>query len=267
MPNPKLLEVDNLSVFRNRSQILAGISLSCGEQEILSVLGRSGCGKTTLLKAVAGLVRAQGEVRIERELLTGPTRKVGLVFQQYCVFPWMTVEENIRFGARCGLNGDSRSIEDEVAELLSATSLATDRAKYPAQISGGMQQRVAIARTLAADPKVLLLDEPFGALDAHTRIRMQELVRGMFSKMHQAVVLVTHDIREAVLLSDRILVLGGKPATIRSEWAVTNPRSAKNPYDLPPEQQQLASDILAILGAEEETPGRIVRNYEHRLTA
>jgi ABC-type nitrate/sulfonate/bicarbonate transport system ATPase subunit len=221
---------------------LRGISLSCGTGEIVSIVGRSGCGKTTLLRAVAGLkAYDRGSIRVDGREIDGPSKDRGLVFQQYSIFPWLTVSGNIEFGSRCGRPSDD--VEGEVTRLLAATGLQDHSDKYPSALSGGMQQRVAIARALAADPKLLLLDEPFGALDAVTRIQMQVLIRSIFETLRQGILLVTHDMREAVLLSDRIVVLSGSPAEVRAEHCVPNPRQFNNPLHLGAVEESLVMEI------------------------
>lgn len=252
---PPLLELRNVTVRygtpERGSLVLKDLDLILGVHEILAIVGKSGAGKTTLLKTVAGLIKpTTGEVLVDGRSALFPGRDRGLVFQQYCVFPWLTVRGNIELGSRCGSDTSNEIVEDEVESLLEATKLLDYQHRYPSELSGGMQQRVAIARTLAADPRVLLLDEPFGALDAITRIQMQELVRSIFKTIRQGILLVTHDIREAVLLADRVGLMSSKPARIVSEWEVPNPRSARGPMDLEAAQSDLVKEILDLLSQE-----------------
>lgn len=231
--------------------VLEDVSLELGAHEILAIVGKSGAGKTTLLKTAAGLIHpVTGAILVDGSASLGPGRDRGLVFQQYCVFPWLTVRGNIELGSRCGSDTREEVVAAEVHRLLEATKLLDYQDRYPSQLSGGMQQRVAIARTLAADPRVLLLDEPFGALDAVTRIQIQELVRSIFKTIRQGILLVTHDIREAVLLADRIALLSGKPARITAEWKVSQPRASKGPMDLAPVQAALVREVLDLLSRE-----------------
>lgn len=217
-----LLEVQDLRVVYRRGSvsetIIDNLNLSCGYKELVSVVGRSGSGKSTLLKTIAGLLPYEsGSIKVEGDEIEGPSRERGVVFQNYSNFPWLTVGGNIQFGAKCGVNVDDSSIKTEVEDLLNRIGLKEHEAKYPFELSGGMEQRVAIARSLAADPKILLLDEPFGALDYVTRLHMQQLVRRLLEENRQGIVLVTHDIEEAVLLSNRIYVIGRQPASVIGE--------------------------------------------------
>ncbi len=242
-----LLEVENLMIgYRKentKDTVVENICLHCDHREIVSVVGRSGSGKTTLLKAIAGLLPYDaGSIRVEGREIDGPSRERGLVFQHYSNFPWLTVRGNIEFGAHCGVNTSAVSIKAEVEELLDRTGLRLHQGKYPFELSGGMEQRVAIARCLAADPKVLLLDEPFGALDYITRVQMQHLLRSLLKENQQGIVLVTHDIEEAVSLSSRIYVIGGRPASILGLISVEQGS----------ERKDLVQKICNILGLGDE---------------
>lgn len=193
-------------------QALEGISLLVQDGEFVSVLGASGCGKSTLLRLVAGLeMPTEGEIRFCGDLVTAPGPERGLVFQAYNAFPWLTVKENIEFGLR-SLGGKIDG--EKVAHFLKITGLEGFAEAYPKVLSGGMRQRLAIARTLAVEPRLLLLDEPFGALDELTRDSMQQMLLHVLSESRCAVLMVTHDIREAILLSDRIIVLSPRPGRI-----------------------------------------------------
>jgi ABC-type nitrate/sulfonate/bicarbonate transport system ATPase subunit len=194
-------------------QALQGIDLDLAEGEFVSVVGASGCGKSTLLRIVAGLEEASlGSLTLDGVPLTGPGRDRGMVFQQYTLYPWQTAQQNVEFG----LAGMPRRERAEVAlRYLEVVGLRDFAGAYPSQLSGGMQQRVAIARALALRPRILLMDEPFGALDAQTRSLMQELLLSIWERDRLAVLFVTHDIDEAIFLADRILVMAAKPGRVR----------------------------------------------------
>jgi NitT/TauT family transport system ATP-binding protein len=183
-----------------------------GEFRVL--LGPSGCGKSTILRLIAGLDRPDsGEVIVNGKLVTGPGRERGMVFQKYTSFPWLTVSRNIEYGLK--INGvPEGERRDTVARLIEAVGLKGFENAYPDTLSGGMQQRVAIARTLALRPEVILMDEPFGALDAQTRSDMQELLLRIWDEAANTILFVTHDVDEAIYLADRIYVLSARPGTI-----------------------------------------------------
>ncbi len=204
--------------------VLAGVSFEAAEGEFLCLVGPSGCGKTTLLRLVAGLERPTGgQVYLAGMEVDRPRRTVGIVFQQPTLMAWRTVEENAALPLEvAGMPGEEA--RKKARELLDLVGLAGFERVYPAQLSGGMAQRVALVRALAHSPRLLLLDEPFGALDALTRERMaQELLR-IWQAWHKTVVMVTHSVSEAILLADRVLVLGPRPASIVAEVRVDLPR-------------------------------------------
>jgi nitrate ABC transporter ATP-binding subunit len=205
------------------------VTLEIGRGEIVSLIGHSGCGKSTLLSMIAGLQRPTlGRIRLAGQTVTGPGRDRGMVFQNYSLLPWMTVWDNIYQAVDSALKGESRAQKRERAEyFLQAVGLWPHRQKRPGQISGGMKQRVAVARAFAIHPEVLLLDEPFGALDALTKSAMQEELVKLWSLDNntETVVVVTHDIDEAIFLSDRIAVMTNGPwATIGEVVEVPLPR-------------------------------------------
>src|SRR5690606_19495934 len=178
----------------------------------VSILGPSGCGKSTLLNTVAGYINpTEGEVRVDGEVILRPGPDRGMVFQQYSLFPWKTVRENVAFGPKMMGRAHPDSIANTFIEMVGLTKFAN---RYPKELSGGMQQRVGIARALANYPRVLLMDEPFGALDSQTRHMMQENLLQIWSEFGTTVMFVTHDIDEAVFLSDRILVMSASPGRI-----------------------------------------------------
>ena len=190
-------------------------SLSVAQNEVCVILGPSGCGKSTLLRMMAGLDEpSEGRVLLDGQEIEGPSRKLGMVFQTYTSFPWLTVQQNVEYGMR--LNGVPAAERQARAEAYIARVHLTRFAEaYPKELSGGMKQRVAIARMLANDPEVSLMDEPFGALDAETRWHMQELLLEIIRESHMTVVLVTHDISEALFLADRIVFMSRNPGRIR----------------------------------------------------
>jgi NitT/TauT family transport system ATP-binding protein len=199
----------------NTLRAIDQVSFSVEQHEICVLLGPSGCGKSTLLRMAAGLDRPTGgTLSLGGELITGPGRDRGMVFQSYTSFPWLTVLQNIEYGLR--INGDSISIAEGTAEhFLRRVKLESFRDAYPDQLSGGMRQRVALARALANYPRLLLMDEPFGALDAETRWQMQELLLDIVTRERMTVLVVTHDIDEALFLGDRIVFLSARPGRVR----------------------------------------------------
>lgn len=193
-----------------RTSALEKIDFSVKQGEFVSIVGPSGCGKTTLLRLIAGLDAAtKGEILFENRKVVGPSPERGMVFQAYTAFPWLTVRENIAFGLR-PKKGD-RVREARVADWLERTGLSEFADAYPKSLSGGMRQRMALARTMIVEPKLLLLDEPLGALDQRTREKLQLFLFKVVSESRCTGVLITHDIREAVLLSDRTWVMSARP--------------------------------------------------------
>ncbi len=200
--NDAQISVKNLSVAYRDAVVLKQISLDVRRGEFVSLVGPSGSGKTTLLNALAGFIPASGELHVPG--------KVGVVFQDYSVFPWMTVAQNIAFGLE---NGKRKDQDEIVRHHLKLIQLEDKGDRYPAQLSGGQVQRVGIARALAPEPEVIFMDEPYGALDRHTREKMQQWLLNVWSAEHKTIIFVTHDIDEAIYLSDRVLVLNsGKVA-------------------------------------------------------
>jgi sulfonate transport system ATP-binding protein len=199
-------------IYPNGTRALAGLSLEVGEGEIVAVVGGSGCGKSTLLRLAAGLDQPTGgRIRLDGETITAPNPLVGLVFQEPRLLPWLTVEQNVGFG----LADRSREERERlVREVLQRVGLATHSHCWPRELSGGQTQRVAIARALAPRPKVLLLDEPFSALDAFTRASLHEHLLDLWAAFRPTLVLVTHDVEEAAFLADRVLVMQPNPGRI-----------------------------------------------------
>ena len=198
--------------------------LAVGEGEFVSIVGPSGCGKSTLLYVVGGFIAADGEVLVDDREIDGPGIERGVVFQEYALFPWLTVRRNILYGLENRpLAADERN---RVADrLIGVIGLKNFEHRYPRELSGGMKQRVALARTLACDPAILLLDEPFGALDAQTREIMQDEMLRIWLETRKTVLMVTHDVNEAVFLSNRICVMSARPGRIVAEFKVDLDRS------------------------------------------
>jgi NitT/TauT family transport system ATP-binding protein len=215
----------------------AAITVNPGE--FVSIIGPSGCGKSTLLNAVAGFLKpTRGKVMVDGEPVEGPSADRGMVFQQYSLFPWKTVRENVEFGLK--MKGMERSKREQSARtLLGLAGLLAFENQYPESLSGGMKQRVGIIRALATGPKVLLLDEPFGALDAQTRLIMQQILTNMWQRLKTSVLFVTHDIDEAIFLSDRVYCMTARPGTIKAE--------IKIPLERPRQQaMMMSSEFLAL---------------------
>ena len=199
---------------------LQATDLAVAENDFITILGPSGCGKSTLLRIVAGLDRqTAGEVLLDGRRIEGPGADRGMVFQSYTLFPWLTVLENVCFGLR--ERGLPRDRQLDIAHgFLGKVGLKGFDRHYPKQLSGGMQQRVAIARALANDPRMLLMDEPFGALDHQTRELMQELLLGIWEEQKKTVLFVTHDIDEAVFMGSRVVVMSARPGRIKLDRPV-----------------------------------------------
>jgi ABC-type nitrate/sulfonate/bicarbonate transport system ATPase subunit len=202
---------------------LQATDLEVAENDFITILGPSGCGKSTLLRIVAGLDHpTAGEVRLDGRHVDGPGADRGMVFQSYTLFPWLTVLDNVCFGLR--ERGMSRPQQLEVAQgFIAKVGLKGFEHHYPKQLSGGMQQRTAIARALANSPRILLMDEPFGALDHQTRELMQELLLGIWEEQKKTVLFVTHDIDEAVFMGSRVVVMSARPGRIKLDRVVELP--------------------------------------------
>ncbi len=209
---------------KSEVEALSDATLSVATNEFVTLVGTSGCGKSTLLSIVAGLEEpSAGEVRVDGELVVGPGRDRGVVFQSYTLFPWLTARQNIEFALRdsCSSKAERREIADAHLSMVGLEDFAD---ALPNQLSGGMRQRVAIARALSYHPLVLLMDEPFGALDALTRQLMQELLTSVWEQHRLTVLFVTHDVEEAIYISDRVLVMTNRPGRIKAEIEVDLPR-------------------------------------------
>jgi len=203
---------------------LQDISLAIPRGQFTCLLGPSGCGKSTLLNAVAGFAPpTSGAIVVDGRPVSGPGPERGMVFQEYALFPWMTVEQNVRFGLEIR-RMPAPQMKERVDALLTMLSLGDFRARYPKDLSGGMRQRVAIARVLALDSPILLMDEPFGALDALTRRNLQDELLRLWGEMKKTILFVTHSIEEAIYLADRIVVMTYRPGTVKRDLIVDLPR-------------------------------------------
>jgi NitT/TauT family transport system ATP-binding protein len=228
MISSKLRIVDITMKFRSRrgTEVVAvdNLSLEVADHEFISIVGPSGCGKSTLLRVAAGLVRpSSGAVYLDDRAIDSPSAERGMVFQSYTLFPWLTVQGNVEFGSR--LQGMPAAQRAQVAsEYIEMVGLKDFAHHYPKELSGGMMQRVAIARALANDPEVLLMDEPFGALDAQTRVIMQELLVNLWQRTPKTILFVTHDIDEAIFLSERVYIMTARPGRIKQVLTVDLPR-------------------------------------------
>ena len=256
------LEVRNLGkVFSVRESFsrqleitaLVDININVREGEFVSLLGPSGCGKSTLLMIIAGLYdKTSGDVLLDGTSVEGPGFDRGVVFQEFAVFPWLTVAGNMRFGLRMKrVPGAQR--DAIVDRLLDLVHLNEFRDIYPHRLSGGMKQRVGIARALALDPDILLMDEPFGALDAQTRSALQRLVVEVWTETRKTVVFVTHSVREAAFLSDRVIVMTPRPGRVAEEITIDlpRPRNALS-VEFLAHERQLAESLARVSGKEED---------------
>ena len=213
----KTLSIQNVNksftVDGQKVDVLKDINLEVQEGEFIAIVGHSGCGKSTLLKIIAGLEKNDtGLVTVDGKEVNGPGMDRGMIFQEHRLFPWMSIEKNVQLGLK-GLSKEEKTkLSNQYLELV---KLSEFKKAYPSQLSGGMSQRAAIARSLVSQPEVLLLDEPFGALDARTKIELQEELLKIRERFHNTMLMVTHDIEEAVYLADRIVVMSARPGRIK----------------------------------------------------
>jgi NitT/TauT family transport system ATP-binding protein len=248
---PKLVVTDLVKEFRTKRQRVLAIdrvNLEVADQELVCLVGSSGCGKSTLLNIIAGLdLPTSGRVEIDHEPVVGPGPDRGMVFQTYSLYPWRTVAENIAFGLEC-LHLRKAERRARVQELLGIVGLAKFADHTPDQLSGGMRQRVAIARALAPEPDVLLLDEPFGALDAQTRRAMQDFLLTVWKRTQSTVVFVTHDIPEAIFLGSRVVVLASHPGRVIADIDVPFGAGHDSGITRDPRYLDLRDEIEDLLG-------------------
>lgn len=212
--NKEYIKVDNVSISYGKYRALNKISFECRDGEFISIVGRSGSGKTTFLNALAGFVPYEGYIKMPKS--------IGYVFQQFALFPWMTVEKNIAFG----LGYMSRlECKKRVDEMLKQVDMIDFKKRYPNQLSGGQVQRVALARSLAPNPDVLLMDEPYGSLDHHTRDKMQDWLLSIWKESRKTILFVTHYVEEAIYLSDRIIIIRDKKSVQNVQVPFSRPRT------------------------------------------
>ncbi len=253
---PVILEIKQLSqVFtQNKVQrtILKQLNLSIHKRELVCIIGPSGCGKSTLSRIIAGLDGfSEGELLMDGQPIHGPSSERGMVFQGYTLFPWKTVKQNIMFGPL--MQGLSHVMaESKAREWTHIVGLEKYENHYPHQLSGGMKQRVAIARALVNEPKILLMDEPFGALDPHTRQKMQRHLLDLWTSIELTIIFVTHDMDEAILLADRIIALKASPGQIADIIEVDLPRPRSPEVMYTPEFKALRARVDRLVYAQEE---------------
>ena len=254
MRDDVMLRVEGLNkVFdsgNRRVEALSDVSLEIRKSEFVMIVGPSGCGKTTLINIIGGLESAtSGSVLLDGRQVSGPGADRGMVFQGYSLFPWLTVQKNVEFGLKMKKLPAAKR-RDIAARYIELVGLKGFENALPKQLSGGMKQRVAIARTLANEPEILLMDEPFGALDAQTRVVMQELLADISRRTNTTILFITHDIDEAVLLGDRVYVMSRRPGRIREILTVDLPEPRNHHCLVMAEFQQIKSHIMEMLWQE-----------------
>ncbi|NLJ25811.1 MAG: ABC transporter ATP-binding protein [Firmicutes bacterium] len=250
---PKLRVHHVSKVFEQKTRIVTALedtNFDVREGEFVTILGPSGCGKSTILKVIAGLTEpSSGYVMLNNQRVNGPGADRGMVFQAYTLFPWLTVEQNIGFGLQ--LKGIAKPQRHKIVQhYLELIGLNGFGAMYPNNLSGGMKQRVAIARALANDPEVLLMDEPFGALDAQTRTVMQELLLKVWEESQKTILFVTHDIDEAIFMGDRVYVMTARPGRLKAEIPIPIHRPREFSIKTSPEFMHLKAEILELIREE-----------------
>jgi NitT/TauT family transport system ATP-binding protein len=249
---------------KNRLEVLDGISFGVSSDEFVSVLGPSGCGKSTLLNLAAGFLEPDsGLVEVDGAKVAGPDARRGVVFQQYAIFPWLTVEKNIAFGLTLRSSRRPRAeIEETVARYVDLMGLRGFEKALPKTLSGGMRQRVALARAYATDPDVMLLDEPFAALDAQTREFMQELLHETSQQDRRAAMLITHSVEEAIFLSHRIVVLTNRPTRVHEvvDVDVDWPRTPES--RTAPEFIKIRKHLEEVMRSMASSPGKNPREED-----
>ncbi len=234
-------------------QATGTIDLAIREGEFVTLVGPSGCGKTTLLKAIAGFIApSEGTILCDGKPVKGPGRERGVVFQELAILPWRTVRRNIAHGLE--IAGASKAVrESTVARLVDLMGLAGFEDRYPHELSGGMRQRVAVARTWAADPEIILMDEPFAAVDAMTRLTLQEELGRLCATTGKTVFFITHSVDEAVFLADRVLVMTKRPGTIKAVLEVPRHGSGGRDWDsftADPEMRNISEQVMHLVHAE-----------------
>ncbi|HTL89276.1 MAG TPA: ABC transporter ATP-binding protein [Leptolyngbya sp.] len=245
---PAKLEVRGLSksfaVQNSLMSVLEDINLQLSAREFVCLVGASGCGKSTLLNIVAGLATpSSGSIWVDGRTVTGPGSDRGMVFQHYTLYPWLTVSQNIAFGLKLRQLPKAEQ-RDRVDYYLNVVGLTQFAKSYPKQLSGGMKQRVAIARALANEPAVLLMDEPFGALDAQTKEQMQQFLLELWEQTHVTVLMITHDVEEAIFLSQRVYVMSARPGRMKLEVPINLPEHRDLEMKLSAEFVEIKRQIL-----------------------
>lgn len=248
------IDIKNLGVVFNAGgntvEAVSSVSMDVKPGEFVSLIGPSGCGKSTLLNIVAGFVKAtSGDALLDGAAIRGPGSDRGVVFQQYSLFPWLSVRKNVEFGLKMKGVPIAQRVP-QARTLLGLAGLLAFENHYPDQLSGGMKQRVGIVRALATSPQVLLMDEPFGALDAQTRVVMQEILTNMWQQFRISVLFVTHDIDESIFLSDKIYVMTARPGRIKAEIKVPLPRPRTPEMTYTPEFIGLVQQLKALIREE-----------------
>jgi NitT/TauT family transport system ATP-binding protein len=253
------LEIDHLSqsyvdpYSKETVTAVGDVAASIPEGQFVSLIGPSGCGKTTVLNIVAGFIKPTGgEVRVDGGAIAGPGPDRGVVFQDFALFPWMTVESNIAFGLK--MRGVPKSERRERArDMAGLVGLAGFEQKFPHELSGGMRQRAGVARVLATEPSIMLMDEPFASIDAQTRRVLQQEVLRIWSTQKPTVLFVTHDVEEAIFMSDRVIVLGNRPSTVQADITIDLPRPRTwKDVQGHPEFLRLRAQLLSMLGVEDQ---------------
>jgi len=245
------LEISDLHkefvVKKNKIVALQDINMHVDSGEFICVVGASGSGKSTLLRLVAGLdFPTSGSINVDGSEVVGPGADRGMVFQKYTLYPWLNVQKNVEFGLKLlGISPQDR--KEEASYFLNIVGLTNFAKSYPKELSGGMKQRVAIARALATNPKILLMDEPFGALDIQTKENMQQFLLEIWRKTGCTILMITHDVREAVFLSQRIYVLSARPGTVKEEVEIDLLRDRDYTIKRQPEFHQQADAITDLL--------------------
>jgi len=248
------IDVRNMGVTfgTDDSEVIAvkDVSLQVQPGEFVSLIGPSGCGKSTLLSIVAGFVKpTRGEALLDGSKITRPGSDRGVVFQQYSLFPWLSVRKNVEFGLKMAGVDKSKRLTT-ARSLLDLAGLLSFENHYPDQLSGGMKQRIGIVRALATSPQVLLMDEPFGALDTQTRVVMQEILTNIWQQFRISVLFITHDIEESIFLSDRIYVMTARPGRIKAEIKVPLPRPRTPDMTDTPEFMNLVQELKGLIREE-----------------
>ena len=251
---PVKVHIDNVvKKFNGRNGemvALNGVTLDIHDNEFICVVGPSGCGKSTLLNIIAGLLEpTSGQVYCDGELVTGTGTERGVVFQQYALFPWLTVKKNVRFALEMkGIKG--KEADDLAMQYLRKVDLEKFANHYPKELSGGMKQRVAIARAYAADPKVLLMDEPFGALDAQTRTQLQSELLETWEKDRKTCFFITHDVDEAIILAQKVIVMSARPGRVKAIIDIDIPYPRDQETKMSPRFLELKNEIWSLVYQE-----------------